>query len=397
LSVAPVSVSVVKILHTSDWHLGRTLHGVDLHEHQEAFLDHLVETVKARDIDAVLVSGDVYDRAVPGVQTVKLLSAGLARLSAVTRVILTPGNHDSAVRLGFAAGLMRENIRILADVSGIGEPVVVSGDHGDLLVYGIPYLDPDAARSALTADGAEPPARSHQGVLTAAMDRIRANLEALKGSRPRASIVMAHAFVAGGEASESERDISIGGVNVVPSAVFAGVDYVALGHLHGAQEVKGMAMARYSGSPLAYSFSEIHQHKSSVLLEFGADGPPSVELIPTPVPRHLAEVRAPMASLLSGDHDGLADDWLRVYVTDASYPDNMFARVKERFPYALAVLHEPEGLAEHESAPQVTEAMDPMIVTADFVAFATNTPPDEGETAVLQRAYDDVRAADRSA
>ena len=385
----------VKILHTSDWHLGRTLHGVDMHEHQAAFLDHLIALVEEHGIDAVLVSGDIYDRSVPSTQTVNLLSRGLAGLTAATTVIITPGNHDSAVRLGFASGLMRDNLRILADVSSIGTPVVLADGERDVLVYGIPYLDPDAARSALTADGAEPPARSHQGVLAAAMGTIRTDLAARE--RPATSIVMAHAFVAGGEPSDSERDISIGGVNVVPSGVFAGVDYVALGHLHGAQQVPiKTGRARYSGSPLAYSFSEMNHHKSSVLLAIDADGVCSIELIPTPVPRHLAEIRGPIESLLGGDFDDHVGDWLRVYVTDRAYPQSMYARVKEHFPDALAILHEPEGVEAGATAPQVTEAMDPMTVTTAFVEFATNAPPTEAEAAILQGAYDDVRRAGRS-
>lgn len=386
----------MRILHTSDWHLGRTLHGVDMHQHQAAFLDHLVALVQERGIDAVLVSGDIYDRSVPSTQTVDLLSQGLARLTAITTVIITPGNHDSAVRLGFAAGLMRDNLRILAGIPAIGTPVVLPDGDRDVLVYGIPYLDPDAARAGLTADGEGPPARSHQGVLSAAMDVVRADRAAR--IRPATSIVMAHAFVAGGEASESERDISIGGVNVVPSGVFAGADYLALGHLHGPQQVSmADGLARYSGSPLAYSFSEMHHHKSSVLLEIGTDGAVAVELVRTPVPRRLAEIRGPIDSLLGGQFDGHSDDWLRVFVTDPAYPQSMFARIKERFPHALAVLHEPEGVGAGESAPQVTEAMDPLSVAAAFVEFATNAPPSVAEGAVLRHAYDDVRSAERSA
>lgn len=388
-------MNVVRILHTSDWHLGRTLHGVDLHEHQSGFLDHLVDLVEERGIDAVLVAGDIYDRSVPSTQTVKLLSRGLARLSDLTTVIVTPGNHDSAVRLGFASGMMRDNLRILADVSSIGTPVVLKDGERDVLVYGIPYLDPDAARAALTAEGAEPPARSHQGVLAAAMDTIRAELATR--TRPATSIVMAHAFVAGGEPSESERDISIGGVNVVPSGVFAGVDYVALGHLHGAQRVPiKTGLARYSGSPLAYSFSEMNHDKSSVLLDIDADGTCTAELIPTPIPRRLSEIRGPIGALLGGEFDDHIDDWLRVYVTDRTYPQSMYARVKAHFPEALAILHEPEGVEAGATAPQITEAMDPMTVTTSFVEFATNAPPTELETEVLQGAYDDVRRAGRS-
>ncbi len=120
----------MRILHTSDWHLGRTLHGEDLHEHHAAFLDHLVDVVRERDVDVVLVAGDVYDRAVPGVPSVRLLGDALARLSALATVIVTPGNHDSAARLGFSSALLRDGLRILASAEALDAPVVLEDADG---------------------------------------------------------------------------------------------------------------------------------------------------------------------------------------------------------------------------------------------------------------------------
>ena len=233
-----VYVRRMRLLHTSDWHLGRTLHGVDLLDHQAAYLEHLVDVVRAEQVDAVVVAGDVYDRAIPPVEAVTLLSETLARLAEHTTVVVTSGNHDSATRLGFGSALMRDRVRLRTRVAGLAEPVVLPDDDGDVLVYGIPYLDPDFARVEL-ADGPEPLARSHEAVASAAMRRIRADLARASGSaRPR-SVVAAHAFVIGGAPTESERDIRVGGVDQVPAGVFAGADYVALGHLHGPQTVVG--------------------------------------------------------------------------------------------------------------------------------------------------------------
>ena len=396
----PISVSVVRILHTSDWHLGRTLHGVDLHEHQEAFLDHLVDLVRTRDIDAVLVSGDVYDRAFPGVETVKLLSRTLTLLSQHTTVIVTPGNHDSATRLGFGSELMRESVRILADVADVDKPVILASDGFDVAVYGLPYLDPDLARSAfVTPAGALPP-RSHEGVLTAAMQRIRDDLAGRSaGARPMRSIVMAHAFVVGGLASESERDITIGGVDSAPVAVFEGVDYVALGHLHGPQKIavaRSATVARYSGSPLAYSFSEKDHNKSMVLLEFNAAGPPTVELIATPVPRRLKHLEGTMDVLLGPDNSDWAEAWVRIFVTDSLYPTDMQGRLRAVFPHALVIAHVPGASSSGVSAPVVTEAMNPLEVTGQFVAYVTTARPNDDESALLQTAYDAVLSRKRS-
>lgn len=402
----------MRLLHTSDWHLGRSLHGVDLLEHQAAFLDHLVELVRAERVDAVVVAGDVYDRAIPPVEAVELLSGTLARLAELTTVVVTPGNHDSATRLGFGSAVMRERVRVRTRVATLAEPVVLPDDAGDVLLYGLPYLDPDVARHALAdvaADGTvTPTARSHEAVLGAAMTRVRADLAgrdggAAGGARPRA-VVLAHAFVSGGRASESERDIRVGGVDVAPADVFAGVDYVALGHLHGAQQVAGPAgtVLRYSGSPLAYSFGEVHQVKSTVLVELGAregvDGAVRTELVPAPVPRRLSELTAPLDELLGAGGEGRTADWVRVTVTDAHRPPDLFRRVKERFPHALVIQHRPaDGVLAHATAREVTPALDPVDVARDFVTHVTGAAPTDAELHVLRRATEDVLAAERSA
>ncbi|WP_456696366.1 exonuclease SbcCD subunit D [Aeromicrobium sp. P5_D10] len=387
----------MKILHTSDWHLGRTLHGVDMHEHQGAFVDHLVDEVRARSIDAVLISGDVYDRAIPSVDTVRLFDDALARLSELTTVIITPGNHDSAVRLGFGAGLMRDNIRIQASIADLHRPILLDDGDTTVAVYGIAYLDPETARASLADDQDDWPARSHEGVLSMAMDRIRADLQGRSGVR---SVVMAHAFVVGGMPSDSERDLSVGGVDSVPSGVFDGVDYVALGHLHGPQQVPvpdSNTVARYSGSPLAYSFSEKNHRKSTVLVEIGADGPPTTTLIEAPVPRKLSEIRGELAHVLSPATDAHADDWLKIVITDQTYPARMHALVRERFEHVLQLSHEPLASERVGAAPIVTEAMAPAEVATEFVEFVTATAATEAERDVIQRAYDAVQAKAQAA
>ncbi|WP_454050450.1 exonuclease SbcCD subunit D [Cellulomonas sp. Marseille-Q8402] len=397
----------MRLLHTSDWHLGRTLHGVDLTVHQQAFLDHLVDVVREERVDAVLVAGDVYDRAIPPVESVAQLSDALRRLAEHAVVVITPGNHDSAVRLGFGADLMQDRVRVLARVDDVGRPVRLTGDDGDVLVYGLPYLDPDAARHTLAAPGGDGPlARSHAAVLGAAMDRVRTDLgarvaAAVADGRPAPrSVVLAHAFVVGGAASESERDIRVGGVDHAPAAVFDGVDYVALGHLHGPQRVgdgAGAAVLRYSGSPLAYSFSEARQAKSTTLVDLGPSGAPSVRLVPAPVPRRLTDLTGPLEELLGAAGDPHVEDWLRVTVTDAHRPTDLYRRVRGRFPHALVVQHQPPAREVGPRAAEVTAARDPLEVAAEFVEHVSGARPTDAEAAVLRRAYEHAAQAERSA
>lgn len=387
----------MRLLHTSDWHLGRSLHGVDLIDHQAAYLDHLVDVVRAERVDAVVVAGDVYDRAIPPVEAVTLLSETLARLAEHTTVVVTSGNHDSATRLGFGSALMRERVRLRTRVAGLAEPVVLPDDDGDVLVYGIPYLDPDFARVEL-ADGADLLARSHEAVAAAAMRRIRADLAGRSGAaRPR-SVVAAHAFVIGGAPTDSERDIRVGGVDQVPAGVFAGADYVALGHLHGPQKVSGVdgTVLRYSGSPLAYSFSEQHHAKSTVLVDLSG-GRVSTSLVAAPVPRRLADVTGTLDELLGAAGAPHTDAWTRVTVTDAHRPQDLYRRVKQRFPHALVVHHRAASSVAQSRAAVVTAAHDPLDVTADFLAHVTGRGPTPAEADVLRRAYEDVAAMERTA
>ncbi|ROS73372.1 exonuclease SbcCD subunit D [Cellulomonas sp. PhB143] len=411
----------MRILHTSDWHLGRGLHGVDLLDHQAAHLDHLVELAAAERVDAVLVAGDVYDRALPPVEAVTLLSESVRRLAERSAVVLTPGNHDSAVRLGFGAALMREGVHIRARVAGVGTPVEVParGDGPSVLVYALPYLDPDACRVALADDAAAPLPRSHDAVASAALDRVSADLRgrrggglARRGPADARAVVMAHAFVVGGVASDSERDIRVGGVDSVPAGVLAGrgLDYVALGHLHGPQrvtvpgrapgdEADGAAppLARYSGSPLAYSFSEMHQHKSTVLLDTEAPADARVTLVDAPVPRRLAELTGPLADILGAAGDAHVDDWLRVVVTDPARPSELVARVRARFPHALQIKHAPAQPVERERIALVAASTDPLAVARDFVEHVAGAPPSSAEQDVLRAALEGALATERSA
>jgi DNA repair protein SbcD/Mre11 len=400
VSEVRASVRGMRMLHTSDWHLGRSLHGVELLDHQAAYLDHLVDVARTEQVDAVVVAGDVYDRAIPPVEAVTLLSETLARLAEHTTVVLTSGNHDSATRLGFGAALMRERVQLRTQVAGLATPVEIAGRNGgSALVYGLPYLDPDSVRATLAEPGAVPLARSHEAVTAAAMARVRADLTTRTTSERPSVVVAAHAFVVGGLASESERDIRVGGVDHVPSHVFAGADYVALGHLHGPQRVTGPegTTMRYSGSPLAYSFSEQHHAKSTVLVELGPDRGVAMELVAAPVPRPLADVTGALEDLLGTLGEPHTDHWVRVVVTDERRPADLYARVRARFPHALVVQHRPPAGAHGPALRAVTAAHDPVEVAGDFVAHVTGARPSEAEVAVLRAAYEQAVAAERSA
>ncbi|MBV9822310.1 MAG: exonuclease SbcCD subunit D [Actinobacteria bacterium] len=384
----------MRFLHTSDWHLGRTLHGVDLLDAQRDVLDQICRLVAQPPdgvpVDAVLVAGDVYDRAVPPVEAVALFESTLAKLVARTTVIVTAGNHDSAIRLGFGAELFTERLRLRTELASVGTPVLLGGSalssDPPVAVYPFPYLDPDVARTVL-APGDQPLERSHQAVLSAAMDRVRHDL----ASRPPGtrSVVLAHAFVVGGEISESERSIAVGGVDSAAAGTFDGVDYVALGHLHGAQQPRGPegTVLRYSGSPLRYSFSEQAHVKSVTLVDLEPGLDVRVSAVPLRQPRAMAELTGTLAELLTDERH--VADWVRLVVTDRSRPDQLLERVKSHFPHVLQVLHQPAGPRPvgAPSTPPAAVASTPRQLGADFVEHVTGLAALAEELDLFEQAY----------
>lgn len=385
----------MRFLHTSDWHLGRSLHRENLIPAQRAFLRHLVQTAEAERVDAVLVAGDVYDRAVPSLGAVELFDEALHALAELAvPVVLISGNHDSAQRLGVGAGLVARagvHVRTSPDAAAVAEPVLLADADGPVAVYGLPYLEPALVRQRLGA-----PEVSHTAVLGAAMDAVRADLAARRagGARVR-SIVLAHAFVIGGEACDSERDIAVGGVPSLPASVFEGVDYAALGHLHGCQTIN--ERVRYSGSPLAYSFSEADHRKSMWLVELGPRGEVAAERVDCPVPRRLARISGELEQLLTADEFDAAEEcWVHVTLTDAARPPQAMERLRVRFPHTLQLAFEPQGREDDglSSYGERVRGRDDGAVALGFVRHVRGAAATQAESALLVAA---VEAAARAA
>ncbi|MBD8869570.1 exonuclease SbcCD subunit D [Nocardioides donggukensis] len=377
----------MRILHTSDWHLGRSFHREGMLEHQAAYVDHLLRVVEEERVDLVLLAGDVYDRALPPVDAVRLANEAFTRLAASrAQVVVTSGNHDSAQRLGFGSELIdASGVFIRTRAAAVGSPVLLGDRHGPVAVHGLPYLDPDLLREPWRLG-----ARSHDAALREAMRRVRADLAGRpSGTR---SVVLAHAFVAGRAdaltPSDSERDISVGGVSIVPTDVFDGIDYTALGHLHGRHTLSDTV--RYSGSPLAYSFSEADHTKGSWLVNLGAGGVEAAEFVEAPVPRRLGRLRGPLERLLADPalaaHEA---SWVQATLTDTERPAQAMERLRARFPHALVLAFEPEG-GQPAGAPsaRATTGRSDHDIALDFLAEVRRRAATPEEAALLRDACD---------
>jgi exonuclease SbcD len=385
----------MKLLHTSDWHLGRSFHGVGMLDAQRAFVDQLVDAVARHAVDVVLIAGDVYDRALPGVDVVHLLDDALVRLtSAGAQVVLTSGNHDSAIRLGFASRLLeRGGVHLRTRLDSLDQPLLLpAGGKAVVAIYGIPWLEP-----RLVADQLGVQTASHFEVTRAATELIRHDIERRSASATVHSVVLAHTFASGGISSDSERDLSIGGVGAVPLDLFDGFSYTALGHLHGRQALS--PQVRYSGSPLAYSFSEASHQKGAWLIDIDAGGVAGVQEVLWDAPRALAVLRGPLPELLESPEYSWAETaYCQVTLTDAQRPARAMDQLRTRFPDTLVLGFDPQGGPGTAStySSRLAEAPDDLAVCCGFLEHVRGRVPDDAEKAALTAALENVRLQEAS-
>jgi exonuclease SbcD len=380
----------MKILHTSDWHIGRTFHGHSTLGQLVEVLQSMVDTVRELRIDVVVVAGDVFDSATPAAENYGVLTAALRGLrDAGATVVLTSGNHDSSARLGFLAEFVElAGIHVITQHNQHDQPIILTDEHGPVHFYGIPYLEPALVRHAYP----DAELRTHEQTLRFAMDRVRADL----GRRNGRSVVVSHCFAVGIEASDVERDITAGGLDYVPIGAFDGPDYVALGHIHGRAVLS--ERVRYSGAPLHYSFSEAGKPRGGWLVELDAVGLGSVEWLDLPVPRRLTVLTGELEQLLANAaHLAHENDWVSAVLTDRVRPLDGMRRLQERFRWCAALEHRPAVTAEPLRATyseRVRAKTDTEIVAGFLEHVRNGVGPTEFERAVLAEVLSEQAGAE---
>lgn len=394
----------MRLLHTSDWHLGRSFGPVALADQQEAFADWLVVQCRELRAELVVVAGDVFDRAVPPVEALTLFRETLGRLldtGAVVAVIT--GNHDGPDRVALYGSLLDgRGLFVRGGYGSIGEVLPLSCTDGPLDLVLLPFLDPQAAPDHLpdadtdrvddAGEGADLLARrlrrTHQSVLAAAVAAARPALSA-----PR-SVAVAHAFVAGAAVSDSERLLTVGGTGTVGADLFSGFSYTALGHLHRPQAVGGRPTVRYSGTPLAYSFSEVDP-KSITLVELAPDGSAAVTEVPIPVGRPVRTVVGTLADLLAQPAD--TRSFVRAILTDPGVVLDAKQRLSVVYPHVVEIVPRPTVESGSVVTPPVRAAAahtDPAEAVVAFWRAATGAPPSPAEQALL---FDAIASGRRKA
>lgn len=318
----------MRLLHTSDWHIGRQLHGVSLIDEQAHVLEQIVAIAEREAVDAVIIAGDVFDRAIPSTEAVSLLSRTLRRLclDLGKPVIVIAGNHDSGDRLGFGADLLGSaGLHIVGPLRPEPVCITLEADGMAVDIFGLPYAGPLTVRQVLGVD-----VSSHQEAMVALLERVQA---ARVAGRP--TVIVGHCFVAGATDCDSERPLSVGGADRVSADLFESFNYAALGHLHGRQH-QGSEHVRYSGSILKYSFSEVAHHKSVTLVEIAPEGDARVRHIDLSPRRDLRIIEGSLEVLLhNGKTDVRADDFILARVSNTESILDVMGKLRDVYPNVL--------------------------------------------------------------
>lgn len=380
----------MRILHTSDLHLGRQFNGISLDEDHDAVLDQIWRALVDHSVDVLVIAGDIFDRAAPPATAVRQFNSFFERVAYETdaAVVMIAGNHDSADRIT-SMSIMTDNARALirGAVSAYEKPLLLADEHGPVAFSGLPFSYEYAARECFEDETMQTP----EDVLSAQVVSARANIP--DGAR---WVVAAHAFVSGASSSDSERPLTrVGGIETVRPEIFDGANYVALGHLHRPQTV-GADHIRYSGSPLAFSFDEVDAQKSMYAIELDGAGIAMVETIPfTPV-RGVRVLRGKHAELLLAEPSA---DFVRAVLTDDAPVIDGMKRLREVFPNACDLTYERDERALEIKSfdAQPTRVVDPVDVIGDFLEAVRAERINNTELGVVTTALQDIRQEEDAA
>lgn len=381
----------MRLLHTADWHLGKSFNEHPLLDDQAEFLDWLIAVLKDQAIDLLVLAGDIYDRSVPPEQAIRLYSETIERInSAGIDVAAIAGNHDSAIRLTALSHLHNNKYMISGGFNSAGRVDLRHYETGSIQIVHIPYLNP--GNKPVSGTGSDIDwGNTHESVIEAAVRKANKTID-----RDIPVVAMGHAFIQDCAPSDSEKILSVGNSPLVAASMFShdetGPDnrrdpyeYVALGHLHKPQLVGGSDTFRYSGSPLSYSFSETGG-KEVVVVEF--DGTAAkTEVIPVDVGRRAKIIKGFFEEILANEDP--CDSWVRVDLKDQHPIPNVRRRLADKFPYLLETRYTSRPKAEDETI-SVSELgeLNPLEASTEFLKRFGDVK--ESHTTILRQAYENA-------
>lgn len=323
----------MRFIHTADWHLGRNFHGLQLTEEQRyIIMNELLPLIAEENIRTLVIAGDIYDRAVPPVEAMELFSEVLERLREMDVMVLyIAGNHDSGRRLQFAKHLLPDSgIFVEGELLPAPLPLATADEYGPIYFSLLPYADPAAVRQCYHIEETLDFASATEVMVREARRGIPA------GAR---SVAIAHAFIAGGMTSDSERPLSVGGAANASPRIFADYSYTALGHLHNPQRA-GADNIRYSGSLLKYSFDEAEQKKGVNIVDIDGAGNATVRFVELKPRREVRRIKGAYDDIVAGRGFEATDDFVEVVLTDKVTILGAFSGLKMRYPNLMNLVYE---------------------------------------------------------
>lgn len=374
----------MKLIHLSDLHLGKRLYEYSLLEDQAYILRQLLNIIDDEQPDAVLIAGDIYDKSVPPAEAVELFDDFLVRLAGRSyrgkqlQIFIISGNHDSPERLAFGGRLMEASGVHLAPVySGCVQPCVMTDEYGPVEIYMLPFVKPVHVRRFFP-----------EAKIDSYTDALRVAVGAMQPDTARRSVLVAHQFVTGAERSESE-EVSVGGLDNVDASVFEGFDYVALGHIHGAQNI-GCERLRYCGTPLKYAFSEANREKSVTVAELGEKGELTVRTVPLVPKRELVELRGRYEELMRRsfyENTSWQEDYVHITLTDEEDVPEAMGRLRTVY-HNLMKLDYDNTRTRHSAQIDAGAGMErksPYELFAELYEKQNGDRPNEAQQALLTK------------
>lgn len=377
----------MKLMHLSDLHLGKRVNGFSMLPDQAYILNEILSIAEAERPDAVLICGDVYDKSVPSAEAVELLDDLLCRLTERNiAILLISGNHDSPERLAFGARLMKaRGVYISRVYDGVVEPITLEDPFGPVRFWLLPFLKPAHVRRFFP--------ETEIGDYT---DAVRTAVGQMAVDARERNVLLAHQFVTGAARTASE-ELFVGGTENVDASVFAPFDYVALGHLHGAQSV-GRETVRYCGTPLKYSFSEARQEKSVTMVELGQKGSVELRAIPLTPLRDLREIRGSYDALTARDfYASMAtEDYLHITLTDEEDVPNALGRLRTIYPNLMKLDYDNRRTRADAALWDMErpERRDPMELLEDFYRQQNGGGLSEAQREYAAKCIDEIWEAE---
>jgi DNA repair protein SbcD/Mre11 len=368
----------MKILHTADWHLGRTLCQESLLDHQAALLDQIFDAVVKTQSDVLLIAGDIFDRPNPKKDAVDLFDRFLARVYHKTgaAIVAIAGNHDAPERIAFGAALQDPaRVLIRGPLDRRAPPLVLNDEHGPVAFSALPFAEVYAAREAFEDAGISCPA----DVLKAQMGEARAAIP-----DDARWVVAAHAFVTGASPTESERPLAlVGGIETVESDLFAEPAYSALGHLHRPQRA-GADHVRYSGSCMAFGFDEAGQEKSMSLVILGEWRAAAVETLAFKPRRRMKVIEGTIAELIAEGRQAPCEDFIKAVLTDEGALVDPIGQLRAVYPNVLQIERKARPAVRGGNGGALPDNVaDPAALISAFLKSVRRSAPSPAERALL--------------